>query len=170
MSAPELKVVPDEEAISMLQIWKSKGHDPAASFRILGVRGALFAGVEDYIDGNDVVLIPESMAGISYETSAKLYAALGSLLDQAFPVARPAKAEPSDASWVYEPKARTITIPAHLDGDFHDWQVMKTHLAFGQAPDGRPLTENGKEIMRMRLDNAARALLLDFESIINDLK
>lgn len=167
MSAPEIKVVPDEEAISMLQIWKSKGHDPAASFRILGTRGALFAGIEDYIDGNDVVLIPESMAGISYETSAKLYAALGSLLDQADPVARPAK---TDASRVYEPKARTLTIPAHLDGDFHDWQVMKTHLAFGQAPDGKPLTENGKEIMKMRLDNAARALLLDFESIINDVK
>ncbi len=39
MSDTEFKVIPDDEAVDMLRIWKSKGHDPVSAFRFFGAVG-----------------------------------------------------------------------------------------------------------------------------------
>lgn len=63
----------------------------------------------------------------------------------------------------YQPKARTITIPEHLDSDFHEWQLLRAKLSSAT-------TTTEKEILEIKLANAARALLLDVESLIEDTK
>ena len=86
MSDTEFKVIPDDEAVDMLRIWKSKGHDPASAFRFFGAVGngkGVFAGIEDYV-GDGWVLIPASMDVGVYDTYAELYAALGGLLDELY--------------------------------------------------------------------------------------
>lgn len=72
--------------------------------------------------------------------------------------------------WSYEPKARDITIPVELDSDFHDWQQIKAQLAWGKKPDGTTLSEGARGVLEMKLDNAARSLMLDFENLINEHK
>ena len=84
MSNTEFKVIPDHEAVDMLRIWKSKGHDPVSTFRFFGALGkGVFAGIEDYV-GDGWVLIPASMDVGVYDTYAELYAALGGLLDELY--------------------------------------------------------------------------------------
>lgn len=85
MSDTEFKIIPDHEAVDMLHIWKSKGHDPVSAFRFFGALGkGVFAGIEDYVSGDSVVLIPEAMDVGVYDTYTELYAALGALLDDLY--------------------------------------------------------------------------------------